>query len=201
MNENPDYSNMDLLKIVKPRMDYLMNRSGKFQTCDIESKPQQDCLTYQISRIETIKEIFDITSAINDYFYQSVIFDKTVYNEFIADVPQELKTMSSSDESHLFAFHFQTNMIEIIRETLLIYNKILPFLFQHGFFEEIYDGFLAFFHHVFDLSFLFREDNSPDGAGIWFDHYQFKLPDIFYQKSLGFANEKLQKTKKVPNGI
>ena len=145
MNQHPNYSDMELLDLIKPRMDYFMTLSGQFQKYDSETKQQQVYLIYQINTIQTIKELFYISSAIHDYLYKSVLMDKSVYSIFIADVPEELKIDTSSNATPLIVFHVQTNMTEIMRETLSIYNNIMPFLFQRGYFEEINDGFLAFF--------------------------------------------------------
>ena len=137
MNQHPNYSDMELLDLIKPRMDYFMTLSGQFQKYDSETKQQQVYLIYQINTIQTIKELFYISSAIHDYLYKSVLMDKSVYSIFIADVPEELKIDTSSNATPLIVFHVQTNMTEIMRETLSIYNNIMPFLFQRGYFEEI----------------------------------------------------------------
>jgi hypothetical protein len=195
MNQHPNYSDIELLDLIKPRIDYFMTLSGQYQKCDSETKQQQDCLTYQINTIQTIKELFYISSAIHDYLYKSVLMDKSVYSIFIADVPEELKKNASSNATPLIIFHIQTNITEIMRETFSIYNNIMPFLFQRGYFEEINDGFLAFFHDIFDFSFLFRQDNTISGAPNWFEKYYFKLPESFNENYIEWGLEKLRKIR------
>ena len=69
-----------------------------------------------------------------------------------------------------------------------------PYIFINAYFEEILDGFLAFFSDKFDMELLFRKNFSPDAAKQWFLEKGFILPEGFYEESLAWAIEKLHKT-------
>ena len=54
-----------------------------------------------------------------------------------------------------------------------------PYIFINAYFEEILDGFLAFFSDKFDMELLFRKNFSPDAAKQSFVEKGFILPEGF----------------------
>jgi hypothetical protein len=176
-----------------------MGHSSDIQKFESESGILKPFLFYQAEQIETLKEVLNLTRELNEFFYKVIIEDKTQYESFIDNVTDEVKNRLLNKTMGRIVIHFQTDLISEFRDLLSTYNRIGPYLYLTLYFEEILDGFLVFFNDLFDLSFIFRENNAPDGGKQWFEEHGFNLPLSFYDDSLKWIFDKLVKTGFFPN--
>ena len=179
MNHNSGSSDEEILDFIKPRWDFLMKQDATVESCLIQTEETVRCLNYYPAQIETLREVLYLTDALNDYFFNTIMQKNDVYQQFIADVPDAIKKRFNQKKQGELVLHFQTNMIGDFRNIFNVYNKMAPYIFINAYFEEILDGFLAFFSDKFDMELLFRKNFFPDAAKQWFLEKGFILPEGF----------------------
>ena len=168
--------------IVENEIDYLGISHPIVKFLDIPEK-----------NIINFANVITKTNLFNVYFYEALIKEPNPYNEFIKDVPSSIKNRLKIQLENLVVYHIRTNINNILREFFENFNKIGPFVFLGVYFEEVSDGYIAFFNDQFDLDFFFRDRRKLDSTEKWYKKHNFTFPTDFFEKQIGWVLEELKK--------